>query len=258
MDLNIKNKLFIVCGASAGFGFAVAKALLHEGARVITISRSELDIFRFGKKYYDSVKTIIGDLTEKSTLDIILRHIENKRLDGVFVNAGGPPTGTFLETDMKDWDNAYQSVFRWKIQLLDLLMPKMIDQEYGRVVFLESVSVKQPVENLILSNSYRLGIVGAVKTISLEVAHHGITMNIIAPAYHDTDALKRVIKKRAEVRGISELESRDSFIEEVPVGRLGSAEELASLALWLLSPESGYITGQTFSVDGGVVRGAFG
>lgn len=258
MDLNIKNKLFVVCGASSGFGFAVARALLKDGAKVITVSRSEPDLSRFGEEYHDSVETITGDLTEKNTAGNILHRIENKKLDGIFVNAGGPPTGSFLETNMKDWDDAYLSVFRWKIQLMKLLLPKMIEQKYGRIVFLESVSVKQPVENLILSNSYRLGIAGAVKTISGEIAHHGITVNIIAPGYHDTNALKRVIKKRAEVRSISEKESGKSFIDEVPVGRLGTAEELASLALWLLSPVSGYITGQTISVDGGIVRGAFG
>jgi len=257
MNLNLKDRNFIVCGASDGFGNAVARALLKENARVIAVARNEEKLKQLKDIKPEAVDYVSGDLTEESTLEKVKARAP-KRLAGMFVNAGGPPPMTFLETEIPDWDAAYQKVFLWKIRFLKAFLPQMIEQNYGRILFLESISVKQPVENLILSNSYRLAVVGAVKTISQEVAGKGVTLNILGPGYHDTNALQRLIDKRAEVRNISKEESKSSFEKEVPVGRLGSADELASLALWLLSPVSGYITGQTIDVDGGMNRFVFG
>lgn len=258
MDLKINDKSFLICGASGGFGNAIAHALLDEGARVITIARSEDNLEKLAMQYPGKVKTVTGDLRDDEIIDRVYEKLGDERLDGILLNAGGPPAKSFLETDINDWDDAYQLVLRWKINFIKAFLPRLIYQHFGRILLIESVSVKQPVENLVLSNALRMAVVGTIKTLSQEVAGKGVTMNILAPGYHDTNALKRVIRKRAEVRGITYDEAKKSFAAEVDVKRIGTAEEFASLALWLLSPLSGYITGQTISVDGGRVKGAFG
>lgn len=120
------------------------------------------------------------------------------------------------------------------------------------------MSVKQPVENLVLSNSLRLSVVGFVKTLSQEIADRGITLNILAPGYHDTQAMQRLFVKKSQVQNISVEEAGKQFEDEIKMGKMGNPDEFASLAIWLLSPHSRYITGQTISVDGGLIKSVFG
>ena len=129
---------------------------------------------------------------------------------------------------------------------------------YGRIVYIESSSVKQPLENLVLSNSLRLAVVGFAKTLSQEIAQTGITLNVMAPGSHDTPAIERIFAKKAAQTGLSPAETRQQGIQQIPVGALGQPEDFASLAAWLLSPSSRYITGQTITVDGGMVKSIFG
>ena len=256
MDLGIKDKLFVVCGATSGFGRSVAEALLEEGAKIIIIARTEAKVKAFCD-HCAGIEYIVGDVTTDAVIADIMRKIGKRRLDGVLVNAGGPPAKSFIETEVSDWDDAYESLLRWKVKLTNFLLPKFIEQNYGRLVFIESVSVKQPIENLVLSNSLRLAVVGFVKTLSQEIAAHGITANILAPGYHATGAMERLFAKRSELMGISPDEARTSFESEVKSGTLGNPKDLASLATWLLSPQSAYITGQTISVDGGLLKSTF-
>jgi 3-oxoacyl-[acyl-carrier protein] reductase len=258
MDLNIENNTFVVCGASSGFGFAVAQQLLNEGAKTILVARRTDAFEKLKSKFPDRLEFVAGDISQNETLDLLLGQIGDRFLSGLFVNAGGPPAKSVQETEMEDWDNAYRLLLRWKIKLVKALLPKLIDQNYGRIVFLESISVKQPVENLVLSTSLRLAVVGFAKSLALEIAKHGITVNVLAPGYHATDAMQRLFKKRAEMSGVSIEAAQASFEKEIPVGSMGTADELASLALWLLSPVSRYITGQTFSLDGGTNKSIFG
>lgn len=258
MDLKIKNALFLVCGASSGFGLSVSEALLSEGAEVIGVSRSDGGLQELKSNFPDTFKHLTADLQEEETIGKVLDLIGATRLAGVFINAGGPPPLTFEETSLENWDESYLLVLRWKIAMVKALIPKFKQQNYGRILVLESVSAKQPVENLVLSNSFRLAMVGAMKTLSQEVASDGITINVLGPGYHDTNALKRLFTKRAKQENISEKEARKTFEAEVPVGRLGDPDELASLAVWLLSPVSGYVTGQTIDIDGGINRFVFG
>lgn len=258
MDFQIKDQLFIVGGASSGFGSAIAKTLLQEGAHIIAIARSADKLAELSAMAPNQVTTVAGDLTNVELSTKIIAAIGNRSLHGVLVNAGGPPAKTFMETSLEDWDNAYNSLLRWKVNLTKALLPLMQEKQYGRILYIESSSVKQPLENLVLSNSLRLAVVGFVKTLSQEIASTGITLNIMAPGSHDTPAIQRVYNKKAEQAGISAQEARSRGIQQIPVGRLGNAADFASLACWLLSPGAGYITGQTITVDGGTVKSIFG
>ncbi len=258
MELHLQNRFFIVGGATAGFGGAVANALLQEGSSILAIARNSDKLTELKSHYPAQVEILAADITLPDTKFKILEIVGDRYLDGALVNAGGPPAKSFLDTNLDDWDAAYKNILRWKVDLTQALIPKFRKQKYGRIAFVESISVKQPVENLVLSNSLRPAVVGFVKTLSQEAARDGITLNILAPGYHNTDAVKRVIKKKSEVTGMDYQVAEQQLIKNIPVGRIGEPEEFASIAVWLLSPLSGYITGQTISVDGGVMMGIFG
>lgn len=258
MDLKLSNQRFIVCGASSGFGEAVARQLLTEGARVVLVARRG-DQLREKFGHFDKKTEIIeGSLIYQETLAAIEKTAKKEELHGILFNAGGPPTGTPLQTDMKDWDSAWQLVMRWKIDLSLRLAPIFKEKGYGRMLYIESQAVKQPLPSLVLSNAFRAGVVGFVKSLSVELAKNGVTVNVLAPGSHETPAIDRIIKNNSSIKGISYEKTKKEMEDNIPVGRMGKAEELASLASWLLSPHSGYMTGQTVSHDGGAISGLFG
>lgn len=258
MDLNLTNKNFLICGASSGFGRAVAETLLAEGARVIAVARRMDKLAELKDEFGDLVECFSGDLSDPLTIEAIFTAIEDVTLHGALINGGGPPALAALETTIDQWDDAYNKVMRWKIELSLKLIPLFSQHGYGRVLFIESQSVKQPIPNLVLSNSFRAGIVGFAKTLSQEIAGKGITVNVLAPGSHYTPAIDRVIQKRADTSGQGFDHIKKAMESGIPVGRMGHANELASLAVWLLSPVSGYVTGQTITHDGGSTQGIFG
>jgi len=257
-DSSKKSGDFIVCGASSGFGRAVTDKLLKDNHRVLAVARSEEKLKEMKVAFPDLLDYIAGDLKEKSTLDALVNHSQERYLNGIFINSGGPPAKKISETHMSDWDAAYQSLLRWKVELTKRLLPKFESQGYGRILFLESSSVKQPIENLVLSTSLRLAVVGFAKTLSEEIAHKGVTVNILAPGFHDTAALNRLVQKQVDERGVSREDVFHQFKKQSKVGKLGNPSDLASLVSWILSDDAGFITGQTLSVDGGVIKGVFG
>lgn len=258
MNLKISGQLFIVGGATSGFGRAVTACLAGEGAIIITIARGSEALQELQKKYPDNIEILCADIMHPDTKEHLLTIINGRQVHGVLINAGGPPAKTASEATLEDWDTAYKTVLRWKIDMMQTLVPGMINDNYGRIVFVESASVKQPMENLVLSNSIRLAVVGYVKTLSQEISKYGITINVLAPGYHVTAAMDRLLKKKTEQTGLTEENVVSQYINQTSVGFLGAPEDFASLATWLLSPHSRYITGQTISVDGGVVKGTMG
>ncbi|MDE3251549.1 MAG: SDR family oxidoreductase [Bacteroidota bacterium] len=254
MDLKIKDQLFVVCGASSGFGKAIALALVQEGANLIAVARREEKLHELQLSAPGQVETLAGDIMDPDVQFLLKEMVGQRQLHGILINAGGPPAKTVLETTLEDWDRAYQSILRWKLAITQLFVPDMMTHHYGRLLFIESSSVKQPLENLVLSNSFRVAVVGMVKTLSLEIAKTGVTLNILGPGSHNTPAIDRIYTKKSEQTGLPFDQVKENAIGNIPVGRLGEAVELASLAVWLLSPLSGYITGQTITVDGGQVR----
>jgi len=258
MNLNIEKQRFLVCGASSGFGCAIAKTLLQENSSVVLVARRKNLLESTFSGFEERIEMISGDLSNEATLTKIEKLIAETPLHGMLINAGGPPAGTPLETDMNQWDDAWKLVMRWKIDLALRTLPHFVKQGYGRILFLESKSVKQPIPELVLSNAFRAGVTGFAKSLALEVARHDVTVNVLAPGAHNTPAIERVIQKRSETRGISFEDAKEEMENAIPAGRMGSANEIASLAAWLLSPRAGYVTGQTISHDGGAVSGLFG
>ncbi len=255
--MQLAQRLFVVGGATSGFGNAITKALVAEGAQVIAVARGIEKLAEL-KNQLPSIEILAADLTDLNAIPQLTGLVRNRPLHGMVINAGGPPAKPTLETTLEDWDNAYHSILRWKVAITQAFAPAMIKAGYGRLLYIESSSVKQPLENLVLSNSLRVAVVNMVKTLSQEIASTGVTLNIMAPGSHDTPAINRIYQKKAEQTGLLMEEVRNAAIKAIPVGSLGNAEDFASLALWLLSPLSRYITGQTFSVDGGMVKGNFG
>ena len=258
MNLEINNQLFIVGGATSGFGKAIAEALITEGANIIAIARGEEKLLALQSAAPNQVEILAGDLSTPIVLQSLVDKVGNRQVHGILVNAGGPPAKTVMETTLEDWDNAYQTLLRWKVALTQAFVPAMIEHGYGRILFIESYTVKQPLDNLVLSNSLRVAVVGMAKTLSQEIARSGVTLNIIGPGFHNTPAIDRIYKKKAEQTGIPFDEVRATAIQQIPVGALGEAVDFASLAIWLLSPLSRFITGQTITVDGGAVKGIMG
>jgi 3-oxoacyl-[acyl-carrier protein] reductase len=258
MNLQINHQLFIVGGATSGFGKAIALALVNEGANVIAIARGLDKLLALQSIAPEQIQILSGDLAEPATLEALMEMVKDQTVHGMVVNAGGPPAKMVLETSLADWDHAYQTILRWKVALTQAIVPAMIAKGYGRIVYIESVSVKQPVENLVLSTALRLGVVGLVKTLSQEIANTGVTLNIIGPGSHNTPAIDRLYVKKSEQTGLPFETVKAAGIQQIPVGKLGEAADLAGLAIWLLSPQSKFITGQTITVDGGAVKGIMG
>lgn len=253
MDLGLRDNLFVVTGATSGFGRAILEHLIAEGAKIIINARGIEKLNALQSQYPAQVEVVQGDITTDATIANLIRKIGSRELHGILINAGGPPVKSFVSTEMEDWDNAYERIVRWKVKLTKAILPVMTERNYGRILYIESASVKQPVENLVLSNSFRLAVVGFVKTLSQEIARQGITLNIVAPGYHATPAMERLFIAKSTLLGISPQEARNIFEQETKVGKLGNPDDLASLSVWLLSPLSGYITGQTIAIDGGLV-----
>ncbi len=258
MNFEVENKFFLVGGAGSGFGRAIVEVLASEGANVMAISRTEEKLNTLVDEFPEKVAYICGDIMSHEIQQKIYNWVEKKYISGIVINASGPPAGGIDDINMQMWDDAWETVIRWKIALTLKLLPLLKKQQYGRMLFIESASVKQPIKNLVLSNALRPAVVGFVKNLSQEVANYGITANILAPGYHSTGAMERLFTKKAELEGLSKGEAKLSFENEIPVGAMGKPEEMASLALWLLSPLSRYVTGQTITHDGGLVSSLFG
>lgn len=258
MDLLLSKQHFLVTGCSSGFGKAITNTLCREGALVTGIARRQEPLDQLHQRWPDQFSPVQGDLLLPKTLDRLLNNLGDKPLHGVVLNAGGPPVKRAIETIIDDWDDAYQLVFRWKVDLALRLFPRFAEAGYGRILFIESQSVKQPIPALSLSNALRAAVVGFSKSLSRDVAKSGVTVNVLAPGAHDTPAIKRVILYRSKNTGETYSEAKKAMEAEIPSGYFGTADELAGLAAWLLSRQSGFVTGQTISHDGGSNGGLFG
>ena len=267
MNLGLKDKVALVLASSKGLGFACAKGLYEEGANVVMCSRSEKNL-NSAKEKIKSVKTIgegniiypiVADLAREIDLTILAKKTIEKfgKIDILVHNAGGPPTGPIFKISKEDWSNSIDMNLLSFIRITGLIIPYMQKQKSGRIIAITSVSVKQPLENLVLSNTTRLGVVGFAKTLANEYAKDNILVNIVCPGPNLTDRMKEIIAKTVKDTGKSEKEVEKSWTEQIPMGRLGKPEELANLIVFLASERATYITGTVIQVDGGFVKGVF-
>jgi 3-oxoacyl-[acyl-carrier protein] reductase len=260
MDLGLKDKVALVAAGSRGLGRAVAEELAAEGASLVLCAREAQTLSEtaaaIAETYGAHVLAVPADVT---VVDDIKRVVESGnerfgRIDILVTNAGGPPAGRFDQLTREQWERAIKLTLLSAVELAREVLPGMRNRRWGRILNITSIAVKQPVENLLLSNSLRAGLTGFARTLANEVAAEGITVNNILPGYTRTERLEELAQMMAEKQGISPAEFRGKWEKEIPMGRLGEPREFAALAAFLVSERASYITGTSIQVDGGWIK----
>jgi 3-oxoacyl-[acyl-carrier protein] reductase len=263
MDLGLTGKVAFVAAASQGLGRAVAEELAAEGADLVLCARGaeRLEAACEQIRRSSSVKVlgVAGDLTQREDIQRIASDGLDRfgRFDILVTNSGGPPAGTFESLDADDWDNATRGLLTSVIELTRLLLPGMKERGWGRILNITSISVKQPVDNLMLSNSLRAAVTGFARTLANEVAAHGVTVNNILPGYTLTERVEQLAESAALRESITTDAAKAAWESQIPMGRLGTPAEFAALAAFLVSERASYITGTSIPVDGGWIRSLY-
>ena len=263
MDLGIKGKVALVAAASQGLGRAVAEELAVEGASVVICSRNQERLDEVCKEINASsgadVIGVAGDLSQLGDIErIVSKAIERfGRVDILVTNTGGPPAGPFDALSHDNWQDAVNGLLFSVVHLTRLALPGMKERRWGRILNITSIAAKQPVENLILSNSVRAGVTGFAKTLANEVASYGVTVNNIMPGYTATERVEELAATLAKREGVDETVIRARWEAEIPMKRLGEPREFAALAAFLVSERASYITGSSIAADGGWIRSVF-
>lgn len=263
MELGLKGKRALVTGASAGLGEAAASALAAEGAQVVINGRDQDRLAAAARKIQAATGVApglaVGDISKSPDRVRVVTAAREQLANGVidiFVsNTGGPPAGMFMDHSGDTWQQAGHLLLESAVGLTRALLPSMIEQKWGRLIYITSVAVLQPIDDLVLSNSYRAAVTGFCKTLSNTYARHGVTANTVCPGYTATERLLSLAESRAKAAGITAKEAMQGFMSSVPAARLGKPEELASLITFLASDRAAYITGCSIPVDGGLHRG---
>lgn len=265
MDLKLQGKTALVLGGSRGFGRSVALQLAAEGAAVAMCARGETELAAAaaevkaaaGKNARIMAKT--ADVADAASMADLVARTERELgpIDLLLLNGGGPPAGSFGNLDLDQWEAAYRLLLESSLRTCKAVLPGMMFRRWGRIVQITSISVFQPVENLVLSNVMRPAVHALIRNLALEAAPAGVTVNSVAPGFHTTSAVERLIARKIEETGCAREDVLAGWTAEIPLGRLGEPEELASLVIYLMSAGAGYITGQNIVCDGGWVRGTF-
>ena len=261
MDLGLEGKVALVTAASKGLGRAVATELAREGSRVVISSRDEEALSQTAGEIREEtggeVEYRAADLTSAGDIKALISHAAETfgGLDVLVNNTGGPPAGTFGDLDDEAWQGAFEQVLLSLIRCVRGVLPLMRERGGGRIVNVASSSLKQPIQNLTLSNTFRAGIVGLAKDLSEELAPDGILVNTLGPGRISTARTQTMDNAQADSREISVDEVRGEFEARIPLGRYGTPGEFARVATFLASPANSYVTGQAILVDGGMVRG---
>jgi 3-oxoacyl-[acyl-carrier protein] reductase len=257
VNLGLEGKVALVCGASRGLGRAIAVELAAEGTAVAICSRDPERLAAAARELGPEVLAVPADLAVAGeptrAVDAVVERFG--KLDVLVTNTGGPPAATHDTLSLQDWDRATALLLRSTVELATAALPGMKQRRWGRILAVTSIAVKQPVDNLILSNSLRAAVTGYAKTLAREVAPHGITVNTILPGYTATERVTVLNRADAEREGIPPEEVRARLEASIPLGRLAEPEEFAALAAFLASERAGYITGGAYAVDGGWLRG---
>ncbi|MEQ8364011.1 MAG: SDR family oxidoreductase [Cyclobacteriaceae bacterium] len=250
MDLGLKGKVAFVAASSQGLGKAVAMLLAEEGASVIICGRNKETLDETAEEMRASgakVLSLVGDLSSATNRDYIITTTlkEYGKVDVLVTNTGGPPAGKFESFSQEDWDKATQQLLGSAVGLVNGFLPGMKKQNWGRILAITSQAVKQPVNNLILSNAVRASVAGLMKSLSNELGQYNITVNNVMPGYTQTTRLTKLIEGNPVVANVT---------SEIPLGRFGQPEEFAAAVAFLASERASYITGVSLAVDGGWIK----
>jgi 3-oxoacyl-[acyl-carrier protein] reductase len=261
MDLNLKNKIAMVGGASKGLGYAVARALAAEGAAVSIASRDEAAINRAAETIARDtgarVVAVAADLAQAAPIEQWHQKTvkEFGGVDALFANTGGPPAGGALAFDDRAWQSAFELLLMSVVRTVRLVVPSMKARGGGAILIGTSSSVKEPIASLALSNVLRSGVTSLAKTLSIELAGDRIRVNTLIPGRIETDRLRQLDELSAQRSGTPLDQHRTRMMATVPLGRYGAPEEFGRMGAFLLSDAASYITGANVQVDGGLIKG---
>ncbi len=261
MDLGIKGRVAFVGASSKGLGLSVAEALAAEGVNLAMCARGEeaLGVAAQGirDRFGVSVVEQALDVTDFEAVTKFMNETRNSlgNVDICVTNAGGPPGGTFEDFSLEDWRKAFELTFLSTLHMIREVLPGMRKQRWGRVVTVTSVSTKQTIDSLILSNAIRASVVGLMKSLVREYGGDNVLFNNVCPGAHATDRLLNMANLRAEKQGVSADEVIAGMSREVPLQRVGQPREFGPLVAFLCSQKASYITGASVPIDGGQVRG---
>jgi 3-oxoacyl-[acyl-carrier protein] reductase len=261
VNLGLKDRNVIVAAASDGIARAAAEKFAAEGAKVAICSRDAGKLnaaaAQIRERYSAEVLAQALDVTDAQAVDSFVKYVAEVfgGVDVCVTNAGGPPAKMFFSTTTEEWHRAFELNFMSVIHFARAVLPWMQKNHWGRLVTITSITVRQPVSDLIYSNAVRAGVLGLVKSLSNEFGKDGITVNNVGPGYTATERLKQLIAKRSQEMGMSPADFEKRLVGEAPLQRVGQPEEVADAIVWLASERASYITGQTLLVDGGLFKG---
>jgi 3-oxoacyl-[acyl-carrier protein] reductase len=261
MDTGLKGRVAIVAGSSSGIGKATALAFAAEGANLALCARRQAELdevageaqSRFGVQTFAHALDV-GDPAAVHAF-VQAAHVQFGRVDVCVPNAGGPPAKPFLDTTLEEWERTWHLNLRSAVVFAQAVLPHMQKQHWGRIVTLTSYTVKQPVPELVLSNTIRAGMMGLVRSLAGQFGKDGITINNVGPGFTATDRSRSLLEMRAKNRNISVEQVKSELEREIPIGRMAKPEEVAATIVWLASEAAASITGQTILVDGGSYKG---
>ena len=263
MDLGLKDKRAFIAGSSRGLGYATALTLAREGCRVALNSRDEEKVKAAAEAIINETGTqaygVAGDVSNASSADEIIKSAVDSLggLDILITNAGGPPSGSFEIFDDETWQKAVDTSFMSHVRLIRAALPHLRKSSMPSVLTMTSYTVKQPIPNLVLSNSIRAATVGLTKSLALELGKDKIRFNSIMPGWTETERVVHLMAFRAKNNNSTVEEEITRQTAEIPLGRLGTPQEFANAAVFLVSPAASYIHGVTLAVDGGIIKGTF-
>lgn len=260
MDLGIAGKVALVAASSRGLGRAVAEELAAEGCNLVMCARGEAALSKAAASIQRTAKGrvihLVADVAEPDGVDRVVAAAmkEFGRVDILVTNSGGPPAGPFESHSSKAWSDATRTLLDSVVNLTRAVLPGMKERRWGRIINVTSIAVKQPVDNLILSNSLRAAVTGFARTLANEVAPFGITVNNVMPGYTRTQRVEELAEKNAALHGSTAEAERGVWEGQIPMKRLGDPREFAAMVAFLASERASYTTGASIPVDGGWIR----
>ncbi len=260
MELGLRGKVALVAAASRGLGRAIAEELAAEGVSLIICARGEGPLAAARDEIAAStgvdIIAVAADVSRPEGVERVAAAAMERfgRVDVLVTNAGGPPAGTFEQHGGEAWEAAFSLTLRSVVELTRIVLPGMKERRWGRILNVTSIAVKQPVDNLMLSNSLRAAVTGFARTLANEVAPFGITVNNLLPGYTRTERVDQLAVTAAKTEGVAPAAVRARWEAQIPMRRLGEPRELAALAAFLASERASYITAQSVAVDGGWIR----